>query len=587
MTFTYDSTYHAKKGGRIYFKAPFIEVVERSHYADHSGMSLLIKFKASDGQMFSADVAYKDLSAGVPKALAKAIDMGLSLPHGDGAKAAQAALKHYLQEYIPAKTMTKLPSIGYTHSQSGWVYARPEEVIGDEEKTFALSCPGIDYADRISVRGTLESWQRSVISPFKTHPQIVFACSVAFAGYLLRFTGVGNSIIHFYHNRQGIGKTSTLTAAASVLGKVGQSSQDMAFMSSWNTTENAPEEVFTEHNDMTALLDELVLLGKDENTVRPLVRKIAHVLDSGRARRRMGAWASKNNASWNCFALSTGNFSFGPTRDEEPEKRVSAAEVRFIDIPFLFNERDLLAEYELPSLKQVLPEQCGILRKACQASYGVAGKAFITHVVSILNSKAETHLSGIIREYMGEFYNFIRIDLSNEAKERTAKKFALAYAAAKIAKDAGIWGKYINIERIRKSIAACYVAYEHTHGAFDPDMAVAAAKAFILQNRSKFVRLTAETQPRSEADFAEHKSAYGFVYKHRQDGKKYYLVKIPTFRKRLCKGFFWKQMIDALDEAGYLERGNEKRPSKKVSWRTDSAAARKSFYWIDASILKN
>jgi len=570
-------------GKRYIFKNPKLELVEWSYREDRSGFASRIKFKNAEGISLTSIVNNIDLSGKLSLALKEAIDKGYRLPTG----AEQADLKEYLQNYRPEKIVIRLGKVGYHKIGKQYIYATPKKVLGDDEHNYTLDMQDNGYLARFTKRGKLSEWNDSVVKISRDVPQLVFAIGVALAGTVLRYTNVGNAALHLYHEDSSIGKTTALRVASSVLGAVGESPQDAKYMCDWLSTANAMEQTFIEHNDMTAMLDEISLLHhhNDKVKVRKIAADVAHRLDAGNEKaRRTQTLGKAKQGSWNCLVLSSGNFSLGSTSSENAGKRTTPAEARFLDIPFVFEDEEALKEFSLPSLTRLSPKLCAKLARACQEQHGSAGRIFLSKVLGLLNSKGKNGLSELLEAHMAEFLKFLRVDTNNNIKIRTSRKFALAYAAAKLALDLKVLRGGLTSELIRDSVAVCYIAYEHTHGEFDSDKAVQKVRDFLVANKDKFVLLTPDNKWNTEKEYKKLKGD-GVGFKFKLKDTKYFLIDQKLFRNQLCNGVFMKQMTKSLADRKVLALDNEGRPTKNITWRTKDKK-RQAFYWISADILQ-
>ncbi|GAB7258917.1 DUF927 domain-containing protein [Dickeya ananatis] len=111
------------------------------------------------------------------------------------------------------------------------------------------------YNDK-SKKGNLPGWQTQIASASLDSPFIMLAICCAFAGYCIYFTDVETGGIHLY-GKSSKGKSTALLVAASIYG-------NKDYVSDWNITEAALEELAESRNHGLLILDEVSLLDKNE-----------------------------------------------------------------------------------------------------------------------------------------------------------------------------------------------------------------------------------------------------------------------------------------------------------------------------------
>ncbi|WP_083909718.1 DUF927 domain-containing protein [Methylocystis rosea] len=266
--------------------------------------------------------------------------------------------------------------------------------------------------------GTLEAWQDEVASFAKHSNYLTFGLCCAAAAPLARFANLPELAVFNLVGESSVGKTTVARAAMSAI-----ASPDS--IRGWDLKNRALEEAAAQHNDLL-----FVLNGAEKAPVREralLIERIIHMLPEGTSTARSSVVQdSLPDERWSTIVLSTSN---SKGAEMVPSSRGWDAQdaVRFIDIPVpsiggggIF---DRLAKDSVNESSEYVNK----LERNLLGAYG----SFLPAWINYLLEKDRT----VRLRYWSRFY-LDRAQASPGIEERVARKFALIYAAGKIAVEA-------------------------------------------------------------------------------------------------------------------------------------------------------
>ena len=319
----------------------------------------------------------------------------------------------------------------------GWfkdTYVFPFESIGPDGSDPVVFRGSAGYRREEATRGTLKGWRRRMARLAETSSLAIFATSGAFAPMLLRFAPSCESGIFHIYGLSGTGKTTVVAAAASVW-RGGRAALD-----TWNTTQSALQELFAKRNDGLICLDEITLLASDKRALRSLVQQAAHLTTQGKGRQRsVLAVGDTDPDPYRFLGLSTGEKAAAAIASEAGEKRMKGEEARFIDIPVPSEETgvfDRLDTDESGDATLNSGEIARALNEAVKECYGIPAPAFARYLVEDME-RAQAKVTEYMEIFRRRVQEKMRIG-SDGWEQRILTKFALVYAAGRIARDAGL-----------------------------------------------------------------------------------------------------------------------------------------------------
>lgn len=267
--------------------------------------------------------------------------------------------------------------------------------------------------------GTLESWKKVALYGTVSH-YVAFGIMAALASPLVRFANLPESVTFNLYGPSSVGKTTVARVAMSTVGPA-------ECIQNWDLRARALEEAASRHNDCPLILNGAERLSAID--LKQFVTRVVHMLpDGGGTSRSEFVRDQLPNMTWRNVVLSTSN----PPGREMGGGWEEQDSVRFIDIPVPSVEEGGIFDAGDGDATVRATKAQGYLKKieaGIAANYGVLWPAYIEHLLTL---DVPTVVSGYMREYL---------ELAEAApgiEERIAKKFALVFAAGRIAQAAGL-----------------------------------------------------------------------------------------------------------------------------------------------------
>jgi uncharacterized protein (DUF927 family) len=379
--------------------------------ADGAGWSIVCEFPDRDRQprqeVIPVRLVIGDGTDGV-KLLA---DRGLEIEPG---RSRMDRLKEYIVRQQPQRRARLVPACGWV----GTAYVFPERAIGETDETLIFQ--GSRRAERLFMtRGKLSEWQATTGRMATGNNRLMLALMIAFAGPLLKWTGLQNFIVHLGGD-SSIGKSGAQCAAGSVWGST--ETQKL----SWRQTSNALESTLALHNDGLLILDELKEVDPKE------FAGIIYMISSGRGKERAHhAGGLRETTMFRCPVLSSGEIGAADHLASAGQKRHAGQEVRFIEIP-----SDAGAGH---GMWQELHGQTSgkeftdYLKQAALRCYGTAGRAFVAALVkrpSEIQTRWDRHRRTFAKDWQPHE--------AGSQVQRVLDSFALLAFAGELAREFGI-----------------------------------------------------------------------------------------------------------------------------------------------------
>lgn len=396
--------------------------------------------------------------------------------------------------------------------------------------------------------GTLEAWQGSVGPVVANQPIPLFVMMYALVGAILRYTPA------HVQNPQGelVGegesaKSTLLTVGASVW--AGDPTSEVGGAETWDMTANIHDPLKRAHADNLLALDEVNLAGLDSKSQRETLQKAAFKGATTGGRKRLTDTVTASNVR--VATLSTSNV---PQRDllKAAQSIVDAVASRIFTIA-IPKEHKLGIFQTVPAGFVNAREAAEHLRTAVDENYGVAGRAFVRHLVAAV-VRDEAALRSEIERLMNEFHTAAREEAVVKGKARGEKTVAITYVAGKLARKWGVipegWGALL------PATLAIYHAHATAGDAPYTPPAIERVRAFRARNRGKFGRARQGRWPYTEAEFLKKVGVL------RRKGKQLQvLIPAKRFRQEFPDHV---DMLKQLRDEGRVQTERGKQPKNTI-----------------------
>jgi putative DNA primase/helicase len=556
-----------------------LHVTARTRDEDGQGWGYLLEFPDPTGKLKTWAMPARMLAGDGAEYRATLLNMGLRIASGANAR---NRLGQYLQSRQPQEMAQCADRVGW----HGRAYVLPRETIGGDGERIVYQVDGITE-NPFKVRGTLEHWRERIASKCVGNDRLLFAVSCAFAGLLVRPSGIDSGGFHL-RGGSSCGKTTALKVAGSVWG-------GPAYLQRWRSTDNALEAIASQHCDGLLILDELAQV--DPRTAGECAYMLANETGKSRSTR---TGQTRPRLTWRLLFLSAGEISLSQHMAEGGKRSKAGQELRLADIPAdagaglgLFNElHDQDSGAALSSF----------LGKACEVQHGTAGRAFLEWAVAHVDTLKERTREGVERLALAWIP-----DLASGQVQRVGRRFALVAVAGELATQAGATGWQPG--EATRGVRECFHAWLASRGGVGD-----AEEGHMLR---QVQRLIAE---RGAGNFAWwHRGAddrapnpterWGFRRLVSGDGKPIktnsdhmkeygehmtpddgegtsieYFVFAEVFRNKLCEGYELATVARLLMKRGHLEPGPKGRYDRRERL---PGLGNASVYRIKASILED
>jgi len=340
----------------------------------------------------------------------------------------ERTLIRYLGRYRPAKRLTSVSRLGWLDtSDEQLAYMFPTGVQQRESAERYVFQPErhSPTAHSIRTQGTLEEWQKYVVTKLKGNPLLLFGACIGFVGPLLKAAQIESGGFHFY-GASSRGKTTIAQIAASVIGSGADPAEapDRSYIQRWNTTLNGLEGLAAAHNDGVLILDELQTCGARD------FRQVIYNLSGGHGKVAMTANRTlRPPREWRLVFLSTGEISTEQKIDEEKHQVSSGQRLRMLDIPI---HGGIIQETAGQPPDEFVTE----LKSACTKYFGNAGLHFVRGLIQRYETSANLQ-SQVKQDLEAVIATIPSRGLEPEAR-RAQKRFALVQVAGELAATLGI-----------------------------------------------------------------------------------------------------------------------------------------------------
>jgi putative DNA primase/helicase len=423
-----------------------VRVAASVHNLDTSRYSIELEFRKQDGQWSNVLLPRKIIRSGI-SALDELLDLGAQLPTGPGVGGQLAALLNV----VPHRSYRITSKTGW----QGKSFVLPDVTIGPDADILLHASRKTAKPLGVQVQGSLDAWLNGLKEPCRASSLLTFGIGVAFAGPLLHLVGQDEGAIFYLAGESSTGKTLTELAAQSVIERAARKE-----LLTHDVTKRGIEEACAAHNDLMLVIEEIARHVGSQAELRKELRELAHkVVGGGGSRRSAKAKQDPDLADlwWRLMSLWSGEYSLGA--EFLGTARARGELVRLIEIPVpdppdgIF---DRLGAVQLSRLELVKKAETAV-----EQNFGHPIRAFIGHLVG----DRETHTRRAT-ELIDKFLQEVGAG-SDPWARRFAKKFAVVYAAARLAAELKVapWPPshpFKCIERLYKAARALVVTPEES-----------------------------------------------------------------------------------------------------------------------------
>lgn len=315
------------------------------------------------------------------------------------------------------------------------------KIIGDYEGLSPRPYPETkSFKNDWQRKGRLVEWQDNVATAAIHSPQIMLSLCSAVAGFCTFYINIESGGFHIYGDSSK-GKSTAVIVAASVYG-------GGEYVSDWNTTEAAFEELAESRNHSLVLLDELVMIDTSAKDSAQKRQKLVYALASGHGKARSGSY-QPNKAEWRLTVVSNGESAMEQHALEGGQSRKNGEKARLVDVPAdsgygmgLF--RTIPDDLSPSTYAESIIESCGLY-------HGIAGPLFVKKLLR----KDKSVVTALLEKRMQRFFNAMKVDGNNGLEKRIAKRFAFSFAAGSLAAKFKIFP--FGDDVILEAIAFCYM----------------------------------------------------------------------------------------------------------------------------------
>ncbi|MFL5334022.1 MAG: DUF927 domain-containing protein [Geminicoccaceae bacterium] len=363
-------------------------------------------------------------------------------------RAQQAAFVAAMQD----QTTTAKIMVASRPGRIGSVYVMPHKAYGDERgevrRHFPAGAPGAG----LKPRGSLDEYRSGVAELARGNHAVMFGIMAAAAAPLPDLLGCEVGGFQF------VAPSSRAKSSAAIPAAAFYGMEHGVVLRTWKNTANKVDELIEGYNGLLLVLDETKLAGKNDRERAEVIEDVAYSSVTGHRKGRLGE-PQRGRASY-VILLST---SEKGSREIARAGRVGLDDgqlVRLTDI-FLPDTPELGILQDLHGAKD-LATFAKRLRRSARRTRGIAGDAYLERLAADVRADRAglvRRLEAWIAEYLGGLENHDLVD------ERIAQRFALFYAAGRLAAHYGVL-PYSKAE----ILAAVRYCHRHAETEADPTL---------------------------------------------------------------------------------------------------------------------
>ena len=375
----------------------------------------LVEFTSNSGHKKRHILPMRLFSGRGDEALGELLSLGLVT-----ARRWHPHVLEYVQGVNPQERYAAALSTGW-HSED--IFVLPDEIITLESHPEKVWYQGRDQESPYGRAGTLGEWQANISALAGGNPYLIGAICAGFAGPLLFKCNVHGAIIHYF-GPSTTGKTTCLSAGASVWGGGGADGKTRGFIRTWQSTVVGIEAFASLHSDTLGILDELHLVDPK------ILDQASYAVANGCGKSRGNVHASmRPTKHWRVFGLSSGEASCDTWLRSGGITVRAGQVVRMLDVPVYGDHGAFDDLHGFPGGKAFAEE----LNRSALRHYGHAGPAFVRKLIEE-NPDLDDLVSGATPHFSpseGE-------PQLNPLQARAARTFAIMAVAGELAARWGI-----------------------------------------------------------------------------------------------------------------------------------------------------
>jgi putative DNA primase/helicase len=243
-----------------------------------------------------------------------------------------------------------------------------------------------------------------------------------------------------------MGKSSIIAASGSPWGGGGP----LGFAQSYLTTRNALDVIAAAHSDCFLALDETQLGGENRREAAATILHAAYRLSAGEEKARQTDQAAR--LTWRLTFLGSSEHSLDELARHAGESVSLGQRVRIVDIAADAG-RGMGVWEELHGLATTPARFSDLVRERAHEIYGCPADAYLTHFVEWIGRDAD-ELEAWLKARMEVCLRALGADRASGARARVARRFALVYAAGRLAAKFGIlpWAR----KEMLQAVKDCY-----------------------------------------------------------------------------------------------------------------------------------
>jgi putative DNA primase/helicase len=380
-----------------------------------------------------------DLLNGEPSTFYKDVSQQGVVVVSQATKAKLAQLVEAIREWPQTRYIAERPGF------HAGVFVKPDgTVIG--KPTVPDFYVHLDPETRVPLAqaGSLEAWQKAVRRFVRGQPIPILSVCLGFTGPILSLTEFKENIGFELWGGSSTGKSTMLDLLASVSGAPLGVAGSLA--TTWLNTGMTIQVLMAARSGLSLALDEGGHLGSDAEGASGQLSSAVHFLGAGVTKGRKGiAGESGVAVSW----LSTSNKPLAEIvgkRSADP----TALAVRLINI-FTGKEKTMGVWATLPKGALTTGDASNQLKAALRANHGWAIDLFLNRLVKAIQND-EDELKASIARHVARFLKKAAVGGQDGPDLRVAQKFAVVYAAGRLASDWDI----LPVNNLWESLLKCF-----------------------------------------------------------------------------------------------------------------------------------
>ncbi|EOK7054573.1 DUF927 domain-containing protein [Escherichia coli] len=429
----------------------------------------------------------------------------------------------------------------YLSTKAGWhfgAYIMPDgTVIGESDKPVLFTGKSAAI-NGYSVAGTAESWRESVARLAGGNPSMMLGVATSLAAPLIGLVGADGFGVHLFEQSTA-GKTTTQNIASSLWGE-----PDAQRLTWYGTALGIANEAEA-HNHGLLPLDEIGQAGNPRD-----IHVSAYTLFNGLGKLQ-GAKDGGNREikHWRTMAISTGEMDVETFLKTEGIKVKAGQLVRLLNVPM--EKATQFHEYSTGK------EHADALKEAWKENHGAAGREWVRWLAG-----HQQEAKDAVRSCRERWRNLIP-ESYGEQVHRVGERFAILEASLVLSGHVTGW----DVQECRDAIQHSFNAWVKEFGTGNREFKQMVEQAEAFLSSFGFSRYL--PYPNTDERDLPIKELAGYrkgSIRNEDDEMRYYTFP-HVFEGEISKGFNPAHFARALDAAGMLEKGSDRRYKKKALGR--------------------